>query len=269
MIDVEIGRIQSPDDHNTLDWLDTVTGYFEALYHDLKTPMAILFNQIQAMEKIDDLPPTAIKHLADIKRSSFRMAKLVRDANDRSRLNQGLLEARYVTTDAVALVRNICDSAQALMQAKAIKINFESAESSFKMAMDRQMWERIILNLLANCKDFSYQGGEILVNIDIEGGDFVLSIRDYGLGISEEVISHVFSRHVGSTKRGLNSGLGLYIVKELVSLMNGEVQLIPTNPGTKVLIRVPIVQTEDEQEMLMTIDDFFSDNMVQMELSNL
>ena len=260
MIDVEITR--------GLDWLDTVAGYYEALYHDLKTPMAILFNHVQTMERRDNLPEDARECLAEIRRSCFRMAKLVRDANDRSRLNQGLLRPRYVMTDAVSLLSNICDTAQALMRTKDINIIFESSEKSFMMAMDRQLWERVVLNLLANGKDYSYRGGEICVSLRVEGTDFVLSIRDYGVGVPEDKASTLFSRHTGDTDRGLRSGLGLYIVKELVTLMGGDVQLIRANPGTEVVMRAPVFYTEDEQET-MTVDDFFSDNMVQMELSNL
>jgi len=258
MIDVEITR--------GYDWLDTVAGYYEALYHDLKAPMAILFNYVQDMERYQGMPEPALNNLAEIKRSCFRMAKLLRDANDRSRLNQGLLRPRYMMTDAVAMLRNICESAQALMRTKDINIVFESSEDSFKMAMDRQLCERVVLNLLANAKDFSYPGGEIRVSFRVEAGDFLLSIRDFGTGVPEDV--NVFAKHVGETGRGLRSGLGLYIVKELVTLMSGDVQIIRANPGTEVLIRAPVFYTEDEQET-MTVDDFFSDNMVQMELSNL
>jgi len=260
MIDVELTK--EPD------WLDTVAGYYEALYHDLKTPMAILFNYIQVMEKIDGLPSDATEYLSQIKRSCFRMAKLLRDANDRSRLNQGLLRPRYVMTDAVSLLRNICETAQALMRTKDIQIVFESSEDYFEMAMDRQLWERIVLNLLANGKDFSYKGGEICVSLRIEAGDLIMSIRDYGTGVPEDKLADVFARHKGDTERGLRSGLGLYIVKELAILMGGDVQLVRANPGTEVIMRAPVFYTEEKQEA-MTIDDFFSDNMVQMELSNI
>lgn len=259
MIDVEIPR---------QDWLDTVTGYYEALYHDLKAPMAILFNHLQTMERMEGLPPAALCCLSEIKRSSFRMAKLVRDANDRSRLNAGLLRPRYVMTDAVALLENICETAHALMRTKNIKIIFDSSMPCFEMAMDRQLWERIVLNLLANGKDFSYPGGEIHVSVQTEGSDFILSIRDYGTGVPKDIAAHVFNRYVGDTGRGVRSGLGLYIVKELVALMDGDVQLVRANPGTEVVIRSPVFYTEGEQE-IMTVDDFFSDNMVQMELSNI
>ena len=260
MVDVEPTRPQ--------DWMETVTGYYEALYHDLKAPMAILFNYVQTLERMEGLPADAIECVAEIKRSSFRMAKLVRDANDRLRLNQGLLRPRYVMTDAVAFVRNICESAQALMRNKDIDIVFNSKKPSLHTAMDRQLWERIILNLLANGKDYSHRGGEIHVNLETEAGNLVLSIRDFGVGVSEEMMAHVFSRFVGDTKRGLRSGLGLYIVKELISLMDGEVRLLRADPGTKVVIYAPVFRTEDEHEV-MTIDDFFSDNMTQMELSNM
>ena len=260
MIDVELTRPQ--------DWLDTVAGFYEALYHDLKTPMAILFNYVQAMEKINGLPADAEEYLAGIKRSSFRMAKLIQDANDRSRLKQGLLRPRYVMTDAVAVIRDICDNAHALMLTKNINIVFNTPVHAFIMAMDRQLWERIVLNLLANAKDYSFQGSEIHCNILIEKDKFVLSIRDFGKGISPERVEDVFALYEGDTRRGLRSGLGLYIVRELTKLMDGEVRLLPANPGTEVIISTPASHKPDEQE-IMTVDDFFADNMVQMELSHI
>jgi len=260
MIDVEMNRIQ--------DWLETVAGYYEALYHDLKTPMAILFNHVQNMEKMDNLPEDVSENLGEIKRSCFRIAKLVRDANDRARLKQGQLTPHYVMVDAVCVLKKICHTAHTLMSAKDIHIIFNSTMSEIPMAMDRQMWERIILNLLANSKDFSYPGGEIHCNVSVEGDTLVVSIRDFGKGVPQELVSDIFSRYTGETKRGLRSGLGLYIVKELVMLMEGDVTLSRAEPGTEVVIRAPIFQTEEKQ-MTMTVDDFFSDNMVQMELSNI
>ena len=260
MIDVEI----SPQ-----DWLDTVTGFYEALYHDLKTPMAILFNHVQHMEKMQGLPESATMCLAEIKRSSFRMAKLVRDANDRLRLNRGLLTPKYVKTDVVAVMRDICENAQALMRTKDIRIIFESQEESYYMSMDKQLWERIVLNLLANGKDYSYHGGDICVSLKVENDNFILSIRDFGVGIPEDKGCNLFAKYAGDTDRGLRSGLGLYIVKELLALMGGSVELLRANPGTNVVIQAPIIHKEDIQERTMTVDDFFSDNMVQMELSNI
>ena len=252
----------------TIQDLDSVTGFYEALYHDLKTPMTILFNNIIALERIDGLPKIALDYLEAIKRSSFRMAKLVRDANDRVRLSQGLFVPRYVMTDGVALIKNICESAHVLMLNKNIRIVFSSPVPTFKMAMDQQMWERIILNLLANAKDYSYWGDEIHCKINIKDGNFSVSIRDFGKGIAPELANKIFLRYKGDTGRGLRSGLGLYIVKELSTLMNGEVQIYNANPGTEVLINVPVFHTEEQQE-IMTIDDFFSDNMIQMELSSI
>lgn len=248
--------------------LDTVAEFYEALYHDLKTPMTILFNNVMAMEKIEELPKVAVTYLEEIKRSSFRMAKLVRDANDRVRLNQGLLMPRYVMADGVALIKNICDSAHVLMLNKNIRIIFSSPVSSFGMAMDQQMWERIVLNLLANAKDYSFWGDEIHCSIDIKDDVFSVTIRDFGKGVPPELASSIFARYTGDTGRGLRSGLGLYIVKELSTLMGGEVQIKSADPGTEVTINVPVFYTEEQQE-IMIIDDFFSDNMVQMELSSI
>ncbi|MCL1999652.1 MAG: HAMP domain-containing histidine kinase [Turicibacter sp.] len=258
MIDVEISK---------QEWLNTVTGYYEALYHDLKAPMTMLFNHIQLMEKTEKLSPETSERLSEIKRASFRMAKLVRDANDRMRLSNGMLQPNYMMADAVTTIEDICKEACALMQTKDIDIVFKSSEESIFMAMDKQFWERIVLNILANSRDYSPPGSKIAVNLKMQRNNIILSIRDYGIGIPKDKILDIFSRYEGDTARGLNTGLGLYIVKELLLLMNGSIRFVQAKPGAKVVIKAPIFQIKAEKDS-MTVDDFFATNAAQMELSN-
>jgi len=162
-------------------------------------------------------------------------------------LNPIVESPRYITLDAVVLLKDICESACALMRHKDIHIQFESDVDYYKMAMDKHLWEKIVLRLLSNAKDYSYQGSKIHCHFHVEGEEAVLSIRDYGDNMPR------------------NSGLELHAVKELAELMGGEVQLIDANPGTTVVVRTPVFFAEYVQEV-MPVDDFF--NAVQMELPN-
>lgn len=238
---------------------------FEELYHDLKTPISILFAYIQLLERINGLPPQAQRYLQEARKNCFRVAKLVRDANDGARINKGKLLPQFVNDDLVALVAALCESAKVLTDPKRLEIRFESRIPQKVMALDRQIMERILLNLLSNAKQHSHEDGVINVSVWEDNGDVHISVRDYGPGVSGDMAQSMFRRGVGS-ERGLHSGLGLYIVSELASLLGGEVYLMDSKPGAEVAVRLPVFLTDAAAEDT-PLDDFFNDNMVQMELS--
>lgn len=241
------------------------TFFYEELYHDLKTPISILFAYIQLMERMSSMPSQAVRYLSEAKKSCFRMAKLVRDANDGARLSKGKLLPQFVNGDVVSLVAGICDNARVLTDPKRIRILFDSNLPEKYMALDKQVLERILLNLLANAKQHSCEGGQICVKLWETGGDVHISVRDYGPGVPGDMADRVFMRGVSGSD-GTHSGLGLYIVGELAALLGGEAYLTDTKPGAEVELRLPVFLTEIPAEEA-PVDDFFYDNMVQMELS--
>lgn len=240
--------------------------FYEELYHDLKTPITILFGYIQLLERMNGLPGQALSYIQETKKSCFRVAKLVRDANDGARLSRGTMLPQFVNADMVSLVSRICDDARMLAGPKRIRIRFDSRVAEKYMAVDRQIMERILLNLLSNAKQFSPEEGVIEVLL-WESAEYVhVAVRDEGPGISGDLARRLFARGAGETGRGTHSGLGLYIVRELAALLGGEVYLTGRSPGTEIEIRLPVFLTDnaaDEPPM----DDFFNENMIQMELA--
>jgi len=161
-------------------------------------------------------------------------------------LNPTTESLRYTSLDAVALIKDICERARWLMRHKEIHLQFESDIAFYEMAMDKHVWEKIVLRLLSYAKDCSYQGGKIHCLFQVENEEVVLSVRDYGENMPN------------------NSGMGLHDVKELTELMGGEVRLVNANPGTTVVVRTPVFFAEYIQEA-MPVDDYFA---IQMELPN-
>jgi len=160
-------------------------------------------------------------------------------------LNPTTENLRYTSLDAVAVLKDICERARGLMRRKDIHIHFESDIAFYEMAMDKHIWEEIVLRLLSYAKDCSCRGGKIHCLFQVEDKEAVLSIRDYGEDIPR------------------NSGMGLHDVKELTESMGGEVRLVNANPGTTVIVRTPVFFAEYIQEA-MQVDDF----AIQMELPN-
>ena len=242
----------------------------EQTLHDIKTPLSIMYSSIRELEGATKESPELWESLETIKRNWLRILKLITDAGDYRKLSLGLVLPRQVNQDVVALIRNITESTKALTDRRDIRLVFESSIKEKRMAIDRDIIDRILLNLLSNAIKFTDNGGEIKVSLVDEGDMISLTVSDTGVGISAEHASRVFEPHYFvSCQRNTNgTGMGLFIVKQLVELLSGEVKLEKTSIGTAITIRLPCYVIEDDKQEVKYFEDFYSDNMVQIELSD-
>jgi signal transduction histidine kinase len=236
---------------------------YEEIYHDLKTPLAILYANLQLLEHMPDIPGRASFYVKEAKKNCFRMAKLVRDANDSALLNKGLMLPQFKNGDIVSAARDLTESARTLTEIKQIDLQFESAVPELLMAFDKPILERILLNLLSNARQYTEKGGRITVRLWKHGGCAHIAVRDYGPGLPAD--TDVFTKNSRTTGGG-HSGLGLFIVRELATLHGGDVYMANVSPGTEAVVRLPVSLTEEETDEL-PMDDFFYENMIQMELA--
>jgi signal transduction histidine kinase len=238
--------------------------FYEEIYHDLKAPITLIHAYINLLEREKGLTPEAINYLGEIKKNSYRMAKMLRDANDGARIINGMLLPYFINGDVVSMVKNLIEDARVLSAAKNTRMHFHSQIPSKVMAVDRLFIERILLNVLANAIRHSPPLGTITVRVRERTGHVYITVRDYGRGISPGF--DVFALYSRGKLRGTHSGLGLYIVRELAFLLGGKVNIYSAKPGTEVVISLPVFLAENHEEENGT-DDFFEDNMIQMELS--
>ncbi len=143
-----------------------------------------------------------------------------------------------------------------------IEIIFDTEEEEIITAIDRSKIERIMLNLLSNSIKFTNDGGHIYVNLKKEGNDIIIEVKDDGIGMSSETKDHLFekfkkAKHYPSLEREHEgSGLGLFIVKGLVGIHNGSINVeSEINKGTKFIIKIPqgFVDKENSNQNLMNI----------------
>lgn len=120
-------------------------------------------------------------------------------------------------------------SVEHFIETKDIRLNFETELEGTVIAMDSEMMERIMLNLLSNAIKFTPKGGAISVKIFVCEQQVKISVKDTGIGIPEHMQSLVFERFVqadsSNTRNREGSGIGLSLVKSMVDLYHGTIQL--------------------------------------------
>lgn len=230
--------------------------YFLFIAHELKTPLAIIHSAVQAIEHLcrDELSDQCRGFLQKIKQNAHKQLRLINNILDISRLNAGGLRINRQNMDIVALSREITDSVSLYAQQKNISLRFDSTLDSLIMALDEDMFERMLLNLLSNAIKFTPEGGQIRVSISkTRSGsrDMVcIKVKDQGIGIPEDKQQLVFecfgqadcslARQTGGT------GIGLSLVKKIVSALGGEV-FLESKPGkgSTFKIQLPVYQVQE------------------------
>ena len=171
------------------------------------------------------------------------MQRLVNSLLDFTRVQAGRSEARYQATDLASLTAELASNFQEACRGAGLQLLIDCPPLSAAVFIDRDMWEKIILNLLSNAFKFTL-AGSITVRLREDAQGAVLEVADTGTGISPEQLPHVFKRFhriAGARARSHEgSGIGLALVQELANSHGGEVSAQSTyGAGTTFTVRVP------------------------------
>ncbi|HYE57912.1 MAG TPA: ATP-binding protein, partial [Rhodothermales bacterium] len=163
---------------------------------------------------------------------------------DFSRIEAGRLRVRYVPTDLSAATAELAGVFRSAVEKAGLRLVVDTPLLPEPVYVDREMWEKVVLNLVSNAFKFTFEG-EIAVRLHAESGHAVLSVRDTGTGIPEADLPHVFERfHRVEGARGRTiegTGIGLALVQELVRLHGGEVRVESTvGQGTAFTVTIPL-----------------------------
>lgn len=203
--------------------------------HELKTPLSIITSSIQTLELVckNELSDKLRKYLNKIKQNTYRQLKLVNNILDNTRVNSGLFKMNRTSVDISFLTKTIIDSIAVFSERKGIKISFSTTMEQPIIYTDVDIYERILLNLLSNAVKFTPEGKSIEVTIFqilSKGNPQVcIQVKDNGIGIPNDQKELIFERFgrvdriVARQSEG--TGIGLYLVKMLVSLLDGDIKL--------------------------------------------
>jgi two-component system CheB/CheR fusion protein len=220
--------------------------FLATLSHELRTPLSTILMSAQILRRIASDNRSIERACAGIERSARAQARLIDDLLDVSRIASGKLLLDLGAVDLEAAVRDAFEIAQPSAQAKSLDFALEVAGSVGAVYGDPARIHQIVNNLLNNAIKFTPRGGQVLVRIEQTGDQAELTVKDTGMGISAQVLPHLFDRFVQAdssvTRTHGGLGLGLAIVRHLVDVHGGQVeaQSDGEGKGSTFRVRLPV-----------------------------
>jgi signal transduction histidine kinase len=232
------------------------TTFFSNVSHEFRTPLTLMLGPVEDMAGDPELPAEVRGRLDVVHRNSLRLLKLVNSLLEFSRIEAGRVQATYEPTDLAVLTRDLVSTFGSTLELAGLALLQRFDTLSEPVYVDRDMWERIVLNLLSNAFKYTLRG-EIEVHLSQADGAAVLSIRDTGIGIPPEAVPKLFDRFYrvagaeGRTHEG--TGIGLALVHEFVKLHSGTVSVDSTvGQGTTFTIRLPFGREHLPRERIVS-----------------
>ena len=178
------------------------------------------------------------------RRNSLRLLKLVNTLLDFSRIEAGRMQAAYEPVDLASLTADLASVFRSAFERAGLSFAVNCPPLGEPVYIDREMWEKIVLNLLSNAFKFTLDG-EIVVSLNRVGKTAEFSVRDTGSGILPDDLPHVFERfyRAKNTQNRSNegSGIGLALVHDLVKLNGGSVRLDSEfGQGSTFTVSIPL-----------------------------
>ncbi|HLX30525.1 MAG TPA: ATP-binding protein [Casimicrobiaceae bacterium] len=220
------------------------TAFFSNVSHEFRTPLGLLLGPIEEAVANTATPQPVRTSLELAHRNALRLLKLVNSLLDFARIEAGRVEATYEPTDLAAVTTDLASNFRSAIERAGLALEVECEALDEPAYVDREMWEKIVLNLLSNAFKFVFDGS-ITVRLHREASEALLEVSDTGVGIPEQELSRVFERFhrvegtIGRTQEG--SGIGLALVHELVKLHGGTISVQSRlGLGTTFLVRLPL-----------------------------
>ena len=224
------------------------TAFFSNVSHEFRTPLTLMLGPVEELlEKSESELSVPIKdQLVVVHRNSLRLLKLVNSLLDFSRIEAGRIEASYEPVDLPVLTAELASTFRAACERAGLQlvVSCPPLPRGVVAFVDRDMWEKIVLNLISNAFKFTLKG-RIDVALGAVEGSLQLTVSDTGVGIPAEEMGRIFDRfHRVPNVRGRThegTGIGLALVQELVRLHGGTVRAESAlGKGSLFVVTVPI-----------------------------
>ena len=220
------------------------TAFFSNISHEFRTPLTLIMGPLEELRgHLSPGDQAAWQELDVIHRNGLRLGKLVNTLLDFSRIEAGRMQARYEPVDLAAFTADLASVFRSAIERAGLSYEVDCAAMPEPVYVDREMWEKVVLNLLSNALKFTFDGA-VSVTLTAADGQATLRIADTGIGVAADEMPRLFERfhRIPSARSRSNegSGIGLALVRELVGLHHGTITADSTaGAGTAFTIRLP------------------------------
>jgi signal transduction histidine kinase len=221
------------------------TTFFNNVSHEFRTPLTLMLGPLEEVQKeaSERLSSERQEQLMTVHCNALRLLKLVNTLLDFSRIESGRMQASYQPTDLASFTAEIASAFDSAMESAGLRFKIECQPIAEPVYVDRDMWEKIVLNLLSNALKFTFKG-EVALSLKTVDGAVELQVRDTGVGIPEEHRARVFERFhriEGTQARTYEgTGIGLALIQELAKLHGGSVRVeSAVGAGSTFTVTIP------------------------------
>ena len=230
--------------------------FFTNVSHELRTPLTLIISPLEGMlkETTDELQSTRLQLMY---RNAQRLLHLVNQLLDFRKGEMSTHQLSLSEGDIISYVHSVCNSFLLMADKKHIQFSFFSGIDTFSMAFDADKVGKIVMNLLSNAFKFTPEGGRVTVMIEhVTGTPDTLEIKiaDTGIGISDVDKEHIFDRFYQADHKGVEettgNGIGLSLVRDFVTLREGEVKVFDNiGTGSVFVIQFPVKHVETQVQL--------------------
>ena len=220
--------------------------FLAMLSHELRNPLAPILNAVQLLRLQRDESEHQQRARTIIERQVGQLARLVDNLLEVSRISTGRIHLQRAQLDMRAIVECSVETVHPLIEQRRHALAVRLPPSPIWIDGDSTRLEQVVVNLLNNAAKYTDEGGHIWLDLQQEGNEAVLQVRDSGVGISPELLPHIFDlftqaeRSLARSQGGL--GIGLCLVQRLVEMHGGKVAASSAlGQGSEFVVRLPVV----------------------------
>lgn len=244
--------------------------FFTNISHEFRTPLSLILGPIDRLLK-EDSKAAFLSYYKTIHRNANRLLSLINELMDFRKIESGALQLKVIQGNINLFIDEVAEEFAEMAQEKHINFIVKNTVQPADTWFDRNVIEKIILNLINNSLKYTKHGGEVVLEIldsldnyqplfenqlhiksNYQGKRYVyIRVIDNGIGISKESIEHLFERYYRITETHLGSGVGLAFVKSLTMLHKGLIHVSSErHQGTEIIIGLPCSKEDFKPEEL-------------------
>jgi len=235
------------------------TKLYTNLTHEFRTPLTVIMGMA---DQIHAEPKRFLKDgLLLIRRNGQNLLQLINQLLDLSKLENNAFQLQYQQADIIPYLQYLTESFHSTANSRNLSLRFFSNVEHLVMDYDVEQIKQIMTNLISNALKFTVSGGNVMVRVQQKERELLIEVEDNGIGIAEKDMSYLFDRFFqvdGSiTRKREGTGIGLSHTKELVKLMEGQIEVqSELGKGTSFKVTLPIRNTATLIDAIEAISDF-------------
>ncbi|MEJ7625448.1 MAG: ATP-binding protein [Ferruginibacter sp.] len=249
------------------------TVFFSNISHEFRTPLTLMIGSLEEVlnKRTGEIALSDKEAIETSHRNAMRLLRLVNNLLDFSRIEAGRVQAQYQLTDLAKYTTELASNFRSVVEAAGLIYQVKTDAVLQPVYIDKEMWEKIVLNLLSNAFKYTLKGS-ITISLTTKNNQVLLKVADTGVGIPEVELPKMFQRFhrvknvVARTYEG--TGIGLSLVSELVKLHGGKIKVESKEAeGSVFTVSIPTgkahLPTEHVFEKELDFTAFLSDAFIE------